>query len=252
MKKYGGSNKLRKKCIHRRCTKSLAKEESPRARGDAPVKKEKQKAEEEQAVYTSRSKRKIKKIKQLKPTHSSSQTYSSSEDEEEVSPAQQPPPPPPERKRPKLNPPPPAKKTDPPKKKKLEHVYKYGTGKKLAPAPTNKAERPSRPDPPQLSSPPSPRKPPPKVAPVVAPPAPVAPPKKKKKRVPKSLPFLVNTSISKGLVEEEIRVKTRAQEAIGTSREEQVWKLDEEINFFRGVYLCGELHVLLVYIVIAR
>jgi hypothetical protein len=64
--------------------------------------------------------------------------------------------------------------------------------------------------------------------------------------VPKSLPFLVNTDIAGVIVSYEIRARNVAVEAAkglksGEKENAEIeWKLEEVINFFRGLYLFGE------------
>jgi hypothetical protein len=126
-------------------------------------------------------------------------------------------------------------------------VYKYDSGKRLAPAPVNDASRPRIPSPPRLDEPPSPEIPVAEVSSRHQEANESSGKIMKKKFVPKSLPFLVNTDIAGVIVRYEIRARTFAvQEAKGLKSANMIensgkeWKLEEVINFFRGVYLFGE------------
>ena len=221
MRKYGGPNRLRKRCIQRRCTGNT---------DDAKGGDKKQ---------LTRSKREIKQPKKLTPNHSSALTYDSDGEKAGLKRANSNDAAHPPAKKRKLEEPL-AKK---PPKKNEEVVYKYGSGKRLAPPPTERALRPrSLPPPPELAEVPSPIQ--------------VEKPKassstrqvreiewdgkvKKKKYAPKSLPFLAHTDIAGVIVRYEIRARNADVESKGES-EGGEWKLEEVINFFRGVYLFGE------------
>ncbi|KAL3800156.1 hypothetical protein HJC23_001077, partial [Cyclotella cryptica] len=220
MRKYGGPNRLRKRCLHRRCTG-------------------KDNGGEKEKNMSKRSKREIKQPKKLTPNHSSSRTYDTDDGESRPSPGSDGGPP---TKRRKLEYPIPlAKKTS-----SEPVIYKYNSGKRLAPAPVNVASRPRIPSPPKLDEPPSPEV---QAAEAASRPQETTVPSGKivkKKFVPKSLPFLVNTDIAGVIVRYEIRARNLAVQGVkglksadlieNTGKE---WKLEEVINFFRGVYLFG-------------
>ena len=238
MRKYGGPNKLRKRCQMRRCTGRADAVEVPSQQEDKEEEEEAEQKEEDSPTQTTKSKRIIKKPKQLTPNHTAAHSYddtAKNEGEKRKAPPQSKPEPP--AKRQKLEAP--SKKAS----KAPEPAPKsYGSGKRLAPAPTQ-----SRiPPPPELPPPPSPiitrikkkrftRSSASKQTPKIA----------VQKFVPKSLPFLVKTQIAGVIVRDEIRARNIAirdatGEKEGGEKNTYDWKLEEVINFYRGVYMFGK------------
>ena len=235
MRKYGGPNKLRKRCALRRCVLK-DQEDSKRSEEKKEKVEVKQLAPVDEPVQTTKSKRVIKQPKKLAPNHSAALSYDDNvggEEPKPSSPAAAPP-----AKRRKLD-------AQPKKASKPEAPKSFGSGKRLAPPPS----RPTRvPSPPNLPPPPSPivtrvtRR---AVRPVRRATRSSAR-NKKKKFVPKSLPFLVNTDIAGVIVRYEIRARNIAVQGVkdaedGKENARNEWKLEEVINFFRGVYLFGEM-----------
>jgi len=228
MRKYGGPNKLRKRCLYRRCT---AKED---------VMTKRTKLQEEEPDQITKSKRVIKQPKKLTPNHSAALSYDDTNKdiggELQKSPSQS-------------NVPPHAKR------RKLDYTSKeankpefalpksYGSGKRLSPLPP--IDPTPIPSPPKLFMPPSPiitrvtrhsklpirnTRSSSKVI--------------QKKYVPKSLPFLVQANIASVIVHYEVRARNSAVLATrggdGKEKMKNQWKLEEVINFFRGLYLFGK------------
>ena len=223
MRKYGGPNRLRKRCIRRRC---MAKDGTLSQR---------------ETSQTTKSKRVVKQPKKLTPNHSAALSYDdrpSGEGEKRKAPLQSNYEPHSKRRKVETFP----KKMD---KQESARPKSYVSGKRLAPTPSLTNRIPS---PPNLAPTPSP---------IVArikrrtsrPQALKPRPKVKKIRyVPKSLPFLVNTDIADVIVRYEIRarnsaVKEAKMESIEETHLSNEWRLEEIINLFRGMYLFGELYL---------